>query len=97
MRATTAQLYPGQDTSKFDKGHVTKNQLITVLVLLSESLELYNNLTCLILSGTVFYSTVAEHQQRRLIIHSSLIHINFTIYKELDPRKMQFSSEFSLA
>ena len=37
-RATTAQLYPGRDTFEFDQGHVTKNQPITVLVLLSESL-----------------------------------------------------------
>ena len=37
-RATTAQLYPGGDTFEFDQGHVTKNQPITVLVLLSESL-----------------------------------------------------------
>ena len=36
VRATTAQLYPGQDTFKFDQGHVTKNQPITVLILLSE-------------------------------------------------------------
>ena len=32
------QLYPGQDTFEFDQGHVTKNQPITLLVLLSESL-----------------------------------------------------------
>ena len=37
-RATTAQLYPGRDT--FDEGHVTKNQPITVLILLSESLAI---------------------------------------------------------
>ena len=37
-RATTAQSYSGQDTFEFDQGHVTKNQPITVLVLLSESL-----------------------------------------------------------
>ena len=37
-RATTAQLYPGRDTFEFDQGHVTKNQPITVLVLLDESL-----------------------------------------------------------
>ena len=41
-RATTAELYPSRDTFKFDQGHLTKNQPITVLVLLSESL-LYNN------------------------------------------------------
>lgn len=39
-RATTAQLYPGQDTFEFDYGHVTKNQPITVFVLLSESLDI---------------------------------------------------------
>ena len=39
-RATTAQLYPGRDTFKFDQGRVTKNQPITVLVLLSESLSM---------------------------------------------------------
>ena len=32
---TTAQLYPGRD-----QGHVTKNQPITVLILLSESLAI---------------------------------------------------------
>lgn len=37
-RATTAELYPGRDTFEFDWGHVTNNQPITVLVLLSESL-----------------------------------------------------------
>ena len=34
----TALLYPGRDTFEFDQGHVIKNQPITVLVLLSESL-----------------------------------------------------------
>ena len=38
MLATTVQLYPGQDTFEFDQGHATKNQPITILVLLSESL-----------------------------------------------------------
>ena len=37
-RATTAELYPGRDTFVFDQGHMTKNQPITVLILLSESL-----------------------------------------------------------
>ena len=37
-RATTAELYPGRETFVFDQGHVKKNQPITVLVLLSESL-----------------------------------------------------------
>ena len=37
-RPTTTQLYPGRDTFEFDQGHVTKNQPITVLVLLGESL-----------------------------------------------------------
>ena len=36
-RATTAQLHPGHNRFEFDQGHVTKNQPITVLVLLSES------------------------------------------------------------
>ena len=40
VQATTAQLYPGRDTFEFDQGHVTKNQPITVLILLSESLAL---------------------------------------------------------
>ena len=40
MRATTVQLYPGRDTFEFDQGHVTKNQPITVLILLSESLAI---------------------------------------------------------
>ena len=39
-RALTAQLYPGRDTFEFDQGHVTKNQPITVLILLSESLAI---------------------------------------------------------
>ena len=37
-QATTAQLYPTQDTFEFDQGHVSKNQPITVLVLLIQSL-----------------------------------------------------------
>ena len=37
-RATTAQLYHGRDTFEFDRWHVTKNQPITALFLLSESL-----------------------------------------------------------
>ena len=37
-KQTTAELYPGRDTFEFDQGHVIKNQPITVLVLLSESL-----------------------------------------------------------
>ena len=40
VRATTAQLYPGRDTFDFDQGHVTKNQPIAVLILLSESLAI---------------------------------------------------------
>ena len=40
VRATTAQLYPGRDTFEFDQGHVTKNQPITVLILLSKSLAI---------------------------------------------------------
>ena len=40
VRATTAQLYPGRDIFEFDQGHVTKNQPITVLILLSESLTI---------------------------------------------------------
>ena len=34
------QLYPNQDTFEFDQGHVIKNQSITVLAVLSESLNL---------------------------------------------------------
>ena len=34
-------LYPGRDTFEFDEGHMTKNQPITVLILLSESLGIY--------------------------------------------------------
>ena len=37
-QATTAQLYPGQDTFEFDQGHMAKNQPITVAILLRESL-----------------------------------------------------------
>ena len=40
VRATTAQLYPDRDTFEFDQGHVTKNQPITVLIFLSESLAI---------------------------------------------------------
>ena len=40
VRATTAQLYPGRDAFEFDQGHVTKNQPITVLILLSESVAI---------------------------------------------------------
>ena len=35
---TTDQLYPDRDTFEFDQGHMTKNQPITMLVLLGESL-----------------------------------------------------------
>ena len=38
MRAKTVQLYPARDTFVFDQGHMTKNQPIAVLILLSESL-----------------------------------------------------------
>ena len=34
----TARLCPVRDTFKFDQKHITKNQPVTVLVLLSESL-----------------------------------------------------------
>ena len=37
-RTATAQLYLDRDTFEFDQGHVTKNQPVTMLVLLSESL-----------------------------------------------------------
>ena len=37
-QAITAQLYPGRDRFEFYQGHVTKNQPITVLLLLSERL-----------------------------------------------------------
>ena len=40
VRETTAQLYPGRDTFEFDQGHVAKNQPITMLILLSESLAI---------------------------------------------------------
>ena len=40
VRATTAQFYPGRDTLEFDQGHVAKNQPITVLIWLSESLAI---------------------------------------------------------
>ena len=38
--ATTAQLYPSRDTFEFDQRHMMKNQPITVLILLSESLAI---------------------------------------------------------
>ena len=34
------KLYPGRDTFEFDQGRVTKNQPITVLILLSGSLDI---------------------------------------------------------
>ena len=37
VQATTAQLYTSWDTFEFDQGHMTKNQPITVFILLSES------------------------------------------------------------
>ena len=37
-RQQLQELYPGWDTFEFDQGHLTKNQPITVPVLLSESL-----------------------------------------------------------
>ena len=37
-QATTARSSPGRDTFECDQGHVTKNQQITMIVLLSESL-----------------------------------------------------------
>ena len=37
-RATTAQLCPHRDTLEFEQVHVTKNQPITLLILLSETL-----------------------------------------------------------
>ena len=43
VRATTAQLCPGRDTFEFDQGHVTKNQPITVLILLSEFISVYGD------------------------------------------------------
>ena len=50
MQATTAQLYPGLDTFEFDQGHMTKNQPITVFILLGESLAIY-----------IIYLVVPEH------------------------------------
>ena len=41
-RAINAQLYPGRETFQLDQGHVTKNQPITLLILLSETLRNYN-------------------------------------------------------
>ena len=38
--ATTAQLYPSRDIFEFDQGRVTKNQPLTVLILLSECLAI---------------------------------------------------------
>ena len=37
-QAITVQLYPGRDRFEFNQGYVTKNQPITVLLLLSERL-----------------------------------------------------------
>ena len=45
-QAATVQLYPGCDTFEFDQGHVTKNQPITMLVLLGESSGIYSNNPC---------------------------------------------------
>ena len=46
MRATTAQFYPSRDTFEFDQGHMTKNQPITVFILLSESLAIDGSNDC---------------------------------------------------
>ena len=43
VRATTAQLYPGRDTFEFDQRHVTKNQPITVLILLFHFVPYYKD------------------------------------------------------
>ena len=40
----TARLCPVRDTFKFDQKHITKNQPVTVLVLLSESLGIGQHL-----------------------------------------------------
>ena len=40
MQATTAQLYPSRDMFEFNQGHVTKNQPITALILLSKSVAI---------------------------------------------------------
>ena len=53
-RATTAQLYPGRDTFEFDQGHVAKNQPITVLILLSESLAITTIIGVVGLFTTIF-------------------------------------------
>ena len=37
-RTTTVELYPDQDKFEFDQGHVTENQPITMIVLMSERL-----------------------------------------------------------
>ena len=50
MQATIiiiAQLYPNRDTFEFDQGHVKKNQSITELILLSESLAMQQNVLTL--------------------------------------------------
>ena len=39
--ATIAQLYPSRNTFEYDQGHMTKNQPVTVLALLSESLGIH--------------------------------------------------------
>jgi len=41
-QAATVQLYASRDTFEFDQEHVTKNQPITVFVLLSESLVIWS-------------------------------------------------------
>ena len=57
MQATTAQLHPGRDTFEFDQGHVTKNQLITVRILLSECLAIQQQLLFVfILTKTYIFS-----------------------------------------
>ena len=45
-QTTTAQLYPSWNTLEFDQGHVIKNQPITVLVLLRESLGITIAIVC---------------------------------------------------
>ena len=40
MQATTEQLYSGRDKFEFDQGHMTIDQPVTMLIWLSESLDI---------------------------------------------------------
>ena len=93
MQATTVKWYSGQDTFEFGQGHLTKNQPITVLILLSESLaisqaEIYHFVykkTLQLTSGSIGNSSTSTSSSCTVdkieIFHfsHSFLSVNFTI------------------